>query len=480
MRTLLIVLILAAAAPAASAVPEGDELSQRLDAMMTQAGRAELLGLLAEVEPPEAVRELAGYGDWQHQQGGGFHGLMPDQREELAALPIPVDESARLATAVVLAGLRVANREKLAELGYPLDFTGGGITERPAGRPPERVRITLDDSAIRGFLAALADGGVDEHEASRLVTLPSNREMMRHRRDLGYVPEPLVTADGLAAMLRRAGSGRPLDRLWAWLNPLNHFGYADVVNQRAQYEGMMRSIGEHRDALVGAAAARIDAYLPAGVEVDEVFALTVGCLIRGWATSEMSGLNVEQVKDDWPRLARTMTEEVYHRVQLKLMPTSNGETAGGFEDLVIAVEDPGLSKLYELLVYTVAEGSANLVATPAAGVDDPARAQQGSELLDRFVETVVRAGRIEEADAMLGEGLRSNGPLYALGFRMARTIEQHGGGVEVGALLQQGPVAFVGRALELAAKDGAALVSADSAAAVAELARSLASRPPGD
>jgi hypothetical protein len=474
---MLTMLILTTAAAAAPELPESEEPFHRLDAMVTEAERAELLDLLAEVEPPEAVRELAGYGDWQHRQGGGFHGLMPDQSEQLAALPIPVDEGARVEAAAVLAGLRRANREQLIELGYPLEFAGRGIEAPLEFEPPASIRIMLDDSAIRGFLAAVADGTVDDREASSLAALPSNREMMRHRRDLGYVPEPLVTADGLAAMLRRAGSGRPLDRLWAWINPLNQFGYADLVNQQQHYEEMMRSLDERRDALVAAAAGRIAVYLPAGVEVDEVFALTVGCLIRGWATSEMSGLNVEQVKDDWQRLARTMTEEVYHRVQLQLMPTASGAPANDFDDLTIAVDDPGLSKLYELLVYTVAEGSANLVATPAAGVDDPERARAGRDLLDRFVATVVRAGLVDEADAMLGEGLRSNGPLYALGFRMARTIERHDGAAAVGALQQLGPVAFVRRALDLASADGAELVGSDSAAAVAELAQALASRP---
>lgn len=477
MRALWTVMFLTTAVVAARWATANDDSSSRLGELLVPAERAELLELLEAVDPPESLRELASYGAWQEERGGGFYGLMPDQTAALGALPMPVDDVTRLETAVTLAELRRANRAKLAELGYPLDFTGEDIAELPAGEPPRRIHITLDDSAIRGFLAALDNGVVDPSEAASLAALPSNREMIRHRRNLGYVPEPLVTEQGLAAMLRRAGSGRPVDRLWAWINPLNDFGYADVVTQRARYEEMMRSLEQLREALVGAAAGRIAAYLPEDIEVEEVFALTVGCLIRGWATARMSGLNLEQVKDDWPRLERTMTEEVYHRVQLKLMPTASGEPAHEFEDLVVRVDDPGLSKLYELLVYTVAEGSANLAATPAPGVDDLVSAEAGSELLERFVATVVRAGEVDQADALLDEGLRSNGPLYALGFRMAQIVERHDGPAAVGALLQAGPVAFVERSLALADEDRVSLVGRDSAAAVSELARALGSRP---
>lgn len=449
----------------------------RLDALLTPAERAEVLELLAAIDPSQSLRELSGYASWQHELGGGLHGLMPDQSEELSALPVPDDEVSRLEAAAGLAELRHANRVRLAELGYPVEFTGQAIAGPDGGGAPARIRITLDDRAIRGFLEALDnDGVVDEDEARRLAGLPSNREMMRHRRDLGYVPEPLVTEEGLAALIRRAGSGRPLDRLWAWVNPLNFFGYADVVNQRSEYERLVAEIARHREDLTGVAAARIAAYLPADVEVDETFALTVGCLIRGWATAAMSGLNVEQVKDDWPRLRRTMTEEVYHRVQLKLMPSASGVPAHDFEDLVVAVPDEGLSKLYELLVYTVAEGTANLAATPAPGVDDAESARAGRELLDRFVAAVVRGGRVEEADALLGEGLSSNGPLYSLGYRMAQVVERHDGTAGVGGLLRQGPVTFVLRAIALADGDGVTLVSDDAARAVRELAETLPAR----
>jgi len=476
MRTLLTIAVFVFSGVATAAEPTAAELSNQLDQLVTSAERDTVLELLAAVDPPESVRELAGYDEWQHERGGGLHGLMADQSVELAGLAIPVDELSRLQAAVVLAQLRHDNLLKLEEFDVAIDFTGQGIEARADLESPAGIRVALDASAVQGFVAAIADGRVDEAEAHRLAALPTNTEMIRHRQDLGYMPEPVVTAEGLAELLVRAGSGHAVDRLWSWINPFNFFGYADLVNQTTQYDRMMNTLDDNPGALSGTIVDRIAPYVPDGVKVDETFAFTVGCLIRGWATFEMSGLNIEQVKDRWQRLQRTMTEEVYHRVQLKMVPTESGEPARDFEDLSFKLDDAGLSKLYEALMYTVLEGSANLVAGPYPGVEDEQRARDGAELFDRFVEEVVDQGQIDNADTLINQGLRNNGPMYALGFRMAVIVERHDGAAAIGTLLQQGPVAFAQRALELAAGEDIQLVSKDTATALARLADALDER----
>jgi hypothetical protein len=132
MRVALAILTLAIAAVAASSDPAGENFSNRLDTLLAPADRVEVL-------------------------------------EQLAALPVSADGASRIEAATVLAELRRANREKLAELGYPLEFIGRDIVELPVDEPPGRIHMTLDDSAIRGSLAALADGVVDESEARRLT-----------------------------------------------------------------------------------------------------------------------------------------------------------------------------------------------------------------------------------------------------------------------------------------------------------------------
>jgi len=81
---------------------------------------------------------------------------------------------------------------------------------------------------------------------------------------------------------------------------------------------------------------------------------------------------------------------------------------------------------------------------------------------------------IDKTDELIGQGLKNNGPMYALGFSMAVIVERHDGPSAIGNLLQQGPVALAQRAIELAAKDGVELVGTDTRASVARLAEALA------
>lgn len=81
---------------------------------------------------------------------------------------------------------------------------------------------------------------------------------------------------------------------------------------------------------------------------------------------------------------------------------------------------------------------------------------------------------IDKADELIGQGLKNNGPMYALGFSIAVIVERHDGASAIGNLLQQGPVALAQRAIELAAIDGVELVGTDTRASVARLADALA------
>lgn len=430
---------------------------------------AEALEFIGAIDPPSRLGDLATLQEWQRSQGGGFYGVLPDPAP--ADLNLPTSHGLEYVTAVTLVRSRQVSRTRLAALSYPLEFLGAEIP-RASGPSPAGMHLELDWSVIAGFLDALSDGHVTEPEARAIAALPANREMLRHRRDLGYVPEPLPTEESLAHMIARAGSGDPVDRLWCWLSPANFLGYADLVDEQTGYGHMVAELARHHDRLEDEAARRVAPFLPAGFTFDEHFALTVGSLIRGWTTTEMSGLNIEQLKDDWPRLLRTMTEELYHRLQLRLVPATGGGTATTFDDLIPATPDDRQAKLAEIMLYTVLEGTANLAAGPAPGVDDPDRAAEGSALLTRFVTEVVDGGRLDEADGLIGEGLRSNGPLYALGYRLAQIVAAEQGPRAIPDLLARGPVAFALEAQRIAPSEEAPL-SPEAERALTDLASRL-------
>lgn len=449
-----------------------------LDELVTPAEKAFLLTELARVRPPARLRELSDYGQRQLELGGGFYGMVPDQLTDPDSIPLPVDEPGRLAAALCLARQRDINIAALQKINpeYALAFRGEPLPDfmdRIETRLPTQthstggLNLTLDTSALTGFFAALSDGEIDTDEAAALSELPSNQFMLQHRRDLGYVPEPLPNTDSLAEMIGTAGSTDPLNRMWCWINPQNAFGYADLVLNAGDYNEFLSGLENQKDRLVMIVLGQIGPYTSLDSHSEVRFAFTVGWAIQGWATPEMVGLNIEQLKDDWNRLFQTLAEETYHRLQLELCATPTGEPAHDFSDLV-AVEtgDPRYDRLYEIITYCVLEGAANRACGQFVAADLADKVPAGAELMARFVDRVIEKGDLESADELINEGLKGNGPLYGLGWKLASLIEEQDGKQAVGEYQQQGPVRFFLYGATIAADRGEPLLTPKVTAAV--------------
>jgi len=444
-----------------------------LDRLVTPAEQEYIFAELAKVDPPTRLRDLSKYSNHQSELGGGFYGMMPDQLAEMDSIPVFLDGSGMDEAALLLARQRDVNNEALRATNpdYAVSFGSETlevflnrlepVTTADSGNA-SGLKLELDWSAFSGFFEALADGEITIEEARSLASLPSNQAMLQHRRDLGYVPEPLPDTDSLAELMRMAGSVDPLDRLWCWINSQNAFAYADLVQNSEAYLDLLSDLEQHGHQLEKAVLERIERYIPQGTKFETRFAFTVGWAIRGWATPQMAGLNLEQVKNDWHFLMGTMVEETYHRLQLQLIPMATGEKAREFSDLtVVDTGDPRFDRFYECVTYTVAEGAANFVRGPFAAPDLPEKASAGAEIIARFVAQVIENGELETADALINEGLQGNGPLYGLGWKLASVIAGHEGPQAIGIHQQKGPVQFFIHGAELAAGQGEPLVSHD-------------------
>lgn len=460
-------------------VSAGSGHGATLDDLVSPEKKAFLADQLSRIEPPERIRLLSGYGERQSELGGGFYGILPGQLADADSIPIPAGEEGRLDAALCLARQRAANLVALEAISpdYPLTFSGASLADflssldsGQAGAP-EALRLEIDTSVLDGFFDAIADGEVGVEEALVLAQLSPNQAMLEHRRNLGYIPEPLPDTGSLAEMIRMAGSADPLDRLWCWINPQNDFGYADLRENAGAYRRFLAALDDGRPALEAAVVRQIAQYAPPRVEMDARFALTVGWAIRGWTTPEMAGLNLEQVKDDWDLLFGTMVEETYHRLQLQLCPTPTGMPAREFADLVVVeTGDARYERFYEVIAYTMLEGCANLARGRFADPGLSEKAAAGAELLARFVDEVVENGDVGSADALISEGLEGNGPLYGLGWKLASVVAAADGKRAVGELQRSGPVAFFRRAAILSQDAGQPLLSPTVVATINTLA----------
>ena len=419
--------------------PEWIGLSEKL----SREDLESLLTGLAQINPPERIDELADRERQQAEHGAGFHGMLPVQISE--PLPHPDSLGGILRAAVVLTEIRERNLHGIAEAfsgAYPLAFAGHALPDAVT-KPPEGWNLALDLSGLNSLISHLDAGRANPDRAREVAAMPAFIEMMRHRRELGYVPEPLINEEGLAWCIDHAASQDPVDRLWRWLHPHNLFDLADISNDLPLYKALVESLEAAGDRLTDPILARIAEFAPEGVRFRDRLSFAVGWAIRGWATETTGGINLEHFKDDLPRMLDTLTHETFHRLQTRICRANPDSQGDGFERITsLPFDDPKLRKLYTVLAYLMLEGSATYVG---AREPDPDWAGQGDGALGLLDQAIVslQAEDLEAIDGILNEGLKSNGPFYGFGAWLSKGIAEECGPRALGEVLASGAVDFL-------------------------------------
>ncbi len=432
------------------------------------ADAEQVLKLVCGITPSGRIHDLRTLETQQAERGAGFLGMLPDQIPD--DLDVPDDMESSLDVAARLAEIRRANLDAIRETmpQYPLAFSGESNDRPSTASIPTGWMLDVDVSGIRALLDAFESSGLVPDEALRIARMSSFQEMMTHRRELGYVPEPLIDEAGLAWCIAHAASRDPVDELWKWLHPHNLFDLSDLYTHRTEYRQLTDVLaGEH--GLSSWVLPRISRYAPPGTMFQDRFSFAVGWGIRGWATETSGGMNIEHAKDDWDLLTTTLVHETYHRLQTKIAFADPAIDEIGFERITsLPASVSGNRHLYRALSYIMLEGSATYVAAPIllpAWHDDAAA---GMGLLERLCEIDESERADESADGILNEGLRSNGPFYGFGALLSDAIVRHGTESDLGIALTRGGPAFVERGLDLV-ETSLAPDSAKVRSAIAEL-----------
>jgi len=420
----------------------------RLRDMLDGDDLAFLLDELSRLDPPRRIRELAARDSIRTALGGGFYGMLPPLVDASDELPVPDGPDSLVAAALLLARARERNLAAIAAIApdQPLTFAGNPFPASPAGPSPGDMRLELNLSPLAALVAAIARGDLSEAAADTLASDPAVVAMLEHRRALGYVPPPLPTVDSYARFLRIASSRDPVLRLWLWLNPWHAFGMADVREHLDGYRRLLRELDTHRADLERMVMGRICRYLPEPVPVTVTLDVGVNWGIRSWATRDRLGTNAVQFKDDYDLLLRTVTHETFHKVQQRICPV-HGDTAAGevprFSDL-LAWDLPSVAdrKLHEILALIMLEGTATLVGGHPDGWPAPDAVRRGWELLGSCLDSLATGTVPDGVDGLVNEGLRSNGPFYAVGHALASAVVDRHGPRRIGELLQRGAPAF--------------------------------------
>jgi len=405
-------------------------------------GAAWLVKLICSVDPAEDIAKLRKLEMEQANRGAGFLGMLPDQIP--SDLGVPIDLKASLDLAITLAEIRAANLRAIPETmpQYALSFAESDIDLGCSSAVPAGWKLDIDTSGIRAILDYFASNSVDEQAALTIARMPAFAEMMRHRCDLGYVPEPLINAKDFAWCLIHAASAEPIDQIWKWLHPQNLFDLSDLYTHQDQYRRLMDRLVED-SKLEQYILGEISQYSPDDTVFKDRLAFAVGWGIRGWATVTTGGINIEHVKDNWCDMLPTLVHETFHRLQTSIALTDPTIDEPGFEQITSYPLNRLVDRrLYRALSYIMLEGSATYVATQTwieTWIDD---ANEGLQILKPLYAGKSADLENNAYDELLSKGLRSNGPFYGFGALLSHAIVKKSGPSSLGVALQSGAPTF--------------------------------------
>ena len=408
-----------------------------------------ILKQICSLDPPKRINDLHVLETEQKTCGAGFYGMLPDQVPDELTVPNCVE--AALDAAIQLAHVRESNLRAIREhvSQYPLHFSGTHYSPSVLQDVPTGWSLDVDVSGIQAILDAFDAGELQPDDALRIAQMSTFGEMLTHRRELGYIPEPLIDEEGFAWCLTHAASPDPVDQIWKWIHPHNLFDLSDLYTHRAEYQRLIDILSGKR-GLASWVLPRLAPFAPTGVDFRDRFAFTVGWGIRGWATQKMGGLNIEHVKDDWDLLVPTLVHETYHRLQTKIAFANPDIDEEGFDRITSLPASVSVNRpLYQALAYIMLEGSATYVASAESSPAWETDATSGIALLEKLCALDDSEEAREASDALLNEGLKSNGPFYGFGALFSHAIVSQGETSHLSDALTRGAPFFVRQGLRL-------------------------------
>ncbi len=407
-----------------------------------------LLKKLDQLQTPTDIQDLETIEANQISAGGGFYGILPVFFQDSIKIPIPNSFDSKIETALFLAKQRKRVLEVIDSPSFPYNrkFSGQKIDRKPIKPFTSELTLKVDISAIKTVLDYYTNSSEKEKNIMAIANNPVYKSMLQHRRNLGYLPEPLPTTEDLADFIKNSCHESPVYQLWNWINPCNFFCFSDLYLNRSTYRDFIEYIQENRDQLEYQLLSKIDRYTPDNFTFSDQISFGVNFGIRSWATQDAIGTNIVQVKDDFNALLRTMRHEVFHHVQLSLTTLSPNITSKDnpdFSDLTYwNFESNKDKKFYEVLAYIFLEGTATYIGGLYPEMDVKELTTEGIELLNKVYKAIYDNNEMDKVNQLLTKGLKSNGPFYALGYTVTSTIEQKSGAKKIQKILQQGPIDF--------------------------------------
>jgi tetratricopeptide (TPR) repeat protein len=308
-----------------------------------------------------------------------------------------------LATASVLAQARA----HLADCFVP-DLHGKKYKPEPTQEnAPSHIQVRFDFRLADQLLNILSKDNTPDTERAKIVDDIVFKQLLRRR---GIIT---ITRGQAMEWLRRAQDPSPLNRLYEWVYPGSYFDFGGVAVYAEGYRSLVQEIKSAQNHLIERVRARLSRFLPKDLSLE----ITVNFLFAGeadgWTSGRIVGIHLEHMGDDFGYLSRVIAHECFHYAQ-----------SAACWPLTTLVSEGEARALHDGLMMAVwREGMASYVGADWVSSPPITDIVQGFKLFTEAFDKLHRQRDLAAYKRIIQQGLAGSGPLYRMGWHMAKAIE---------------------------------------------------------
>lgn len=383
---------------------------------------------LSSLKNPSDIKHLSQIENDQYISGGGYYGFLPKYFQNPDPIPVPDNFVNIIACADFLAKIKnhIDNIVTQPNFQYNRTFSKRELSAVNTDPVIPGVHIDVNTDAVMNVIRHYIDQNMTMELAMDIANHHSFQQMLRNRKELGYIPKPLPGTEDLAKFIYNASKKDPVSKIWKWLNPWNCFGFADLNTNSELYYGICSTINENKEQFATNVISRISKYIPADFQYSDKIDLGVNWGVLSWSTDEQVGINLVQIKDDYPSIYRYTSGQIFRKMQSQILK----EEYGIKSDENIQIKDIVGGRFgniydkffYEMLTQILLEGTTAFVSGKEKSWIIIDGVKYGKDLLNQIYFSLYEQVNINTVEYCESEGFETNGPLIAIGYQITQEL----------------------------------------------------------
>lgn len=383
---------------------------------------------ISSLKNPLDIKHLSQIESDQNKSGGGYYGFLPKYFQNPDPIPVPDNFNNIIACADYLTEIKnhIDKITTRPNFQYNRTFLKRDLSAANTDKIIPGIQIDVNTDAVMDVLKHYIDQDMTMELALNIANHTSFQVMLKNRKEIGYIPEPLPKTDDLAMFIYSAGNSDPLSKIWKWLNPWNCFGFADLYLNASKYYEICLEINKNKEQFAANILARFVKYLPEDFEYRDKIDLGVNWGVLTWGTDTQVGLNIVQFKNDYSSIYRYTSGQLFRKMQTQILRKEYGVKS----DENIQINDivgRRFGNIYDKIFYEVftqilLDGTTAYVSGKDKSWIIVDGNKYGKDLLNQIYFSLYEDVNIKTVEYCESEGFGTNGPLVSIGYRITQEL----------------------------------------------------------